>query len=399
MLELVDVTKVYRGGKRAVDAVTMRLETGMLGLLGPNGAGKSSLMRIASTVTRPTGGRVRFHGTDGVARPGVLRRSLGYLPQDFGVYPNLTSPGVPLVSGRRQGALGPLGSCPDRRAAATGRPHRGGQAAPGHVLRRHAAPGGHRPGAARRPGGRHRRRADRRSRPRGACAVPEPAERTRRGPGRHALHPHRLRRRVRGLRHRRGRPGAAVVPRVAAGPADGGRGTGVGGRRRPRGDCPTSSGGSSSAGCSAPRAGCGSGCWRRAGRTAAPSRSPPNSRERTWPSRTGRTGPGSRPRRPPPTGLRGGGDAGDRCQARGRRLPRPGASARLRRRPDRGSGAGLPRHPGPGVRLAGHAGGRLPGYLQQRVHRHGRRAGRHRLAPAGRVLRRAQRDRARRSAW
>ncbi|MFI7243270.1 ABC transporter ATP-binding protein [Streptomyces qinglanensis] len=91
MLELVDITKVYRGGKRAVDAVTMRLETGMLGLLGPNGAGKSSLMRIASTVTRPTGGRVLFHGTDVVARPGALRRSLGYLPQDFGVYPNLTS--------------------------------------------------------------------------------------------------------------------------------------------------------------------------------------------------------------------------------------------------------------------------------------------------------------------
>ncbi|MBE9498230.1 ATP-binding cassette domain-containing protein [Streptomyces sp. GKU 257-1] len=91
MLELVDVTKVYRGGKRAVDAVTMRLETGLLGLLGPNGAGKSSLMRIASTVTRPTGGRVLFHGTDVVAGPGALRRSLGYLPQDFGVYPNLTS--------------------------------------------------------------------------------------------------------------------------------------------------------------------------------------------------------------------------------------------------------------------------------------------------------------------
>lgn len=91
MLELVDVTKVYRGGKRAVDAVTMRLETGLLGLLGPNGAGKSSLMRIASTVTRPTRGRVLFHGTDVVAGPGVLRRSLGYLPQDFGVYPNLTS--------------------------------------------------------------------------------------------------------------------------------------------------------------------------------------------------------------------------------------------------------------------------------------------------------------------
>ncbi|MFI9626607.1 ABC transporter ATP-binding protein [Streptomyces sp. NPDC052042] len=91
MLELIDITKVYRGGKRAVDGMTMRLETGMLGLLGPNGAGKSSLMRIASTVTRPTSGRVLFNGMDVVAKPDVLRRTLGYLPQDFGVYPNLTS--------------------------------------------------------------------------------------------------------------------------------------------------------------------------------------------------------------------------------------------------------------------------------------------------------------------
>ncbi|MBD0674846.1 ABC transporter ATP-binding protein [Streptomyces sp. CBMA156] len=91
MLELVDVTKVYKGGKRAVDGVTMRLGPGMVGLLGPNGAGKSSLMRIVSTVTRPTGGQVRYEGVDVVAEPDRLRRELGYLPQDFGVYPNLTS--------------------------------------------------------------------------------------------------------------------------------------------------------------------------------------------------------------------------------------------------------------------------------------------------------------------
>ncbi|MGN9912830.1 ABC transporter ATP-binding protein [Phytohabitans sp. LJ34] len=91
MFELVDVTKVYKGQKRAVDGVTMRFGTGVVGLLGPNGAGKSSLMRIAATVTRPTGGRVLFEGTDVVARPDVLRRHLGYLPQDFGVYPNLTA--------------------------------------------------------------------------------------------------------------------------------------------------------------------------------------------------------------------------------------------------------------------------------------------------------------------
>jgi ABC-2 type transport system ATP-binding protein len=91
LLEMVDVTKVYRGGKRAVDGVTLRLGVGVIGLLGPNGAGKSSLMRIVTTVTRPSGGQVLFNGTDVVSRPNVLRRVLGYLPQDFGVYPNLTA--------------------------------------------------------------------------------------------------------------------------------------------------------------------------------------------------------------------------------------------------------------------------------------------------------------------
>jgi ABC-type multidrug transport system ATPase subunit len=91
LLEFVDVAKVYHGGARGVDGVTMRLGTGLVGLLGPNGAGKSSLMRIAATVTRPTSGRVLFDGTDAVARPNLLRRNLGYLPQDFGVYPHLSA--------------------------------------------------------------------------------------------------------------------------------------------------------------------------------------------------------------------------------------------------------------------------------------------------------------------
>jgi ABC-type multidrug transport system ATPase subunit len=90
-LEIVDVVKAYKGGKRGVDGVTLRFGAGLVGLLGPNGAGKSSLMRIVATVTRPTSGTVLFDGTDIVARPGVLRRDLGYLPQDFGVYPHLTA--------------------------------------------------------------------------------------------------------------------------------------------------------------------------------------------------------------------------------------------------------------------------------------------------------------------
>jgi ABC-type multidrug transport system ATPase subunit len=91
MLELLDVAKAYRGGVRGVDRVTLRLGSGLVGLLGPNGAGKSSLMRIAATVTRPTSGQVLFDGTDAVARPDALRRNLGYLPQDFGVYPHLSA--------------------------------------------------------------------------------------------------------------------------------------------------------------------------------------------------------------------------------------------------------------------------------------------------------------------
>ena len=91
MLELLNVAKVYRGGVRGVDGVTLRLGTGLVGLLGPNGAGKSSLMRVAATVTRPTSGQVLFDGADAVARPDPLRGNLGYLPQDFGVYPHLSA--------------------------------------------------------------------------------------------------------------------------------------------------------------------------------------------------------------------------------------------------------------------------------------------------------------------
>jgi ABC-type multidrug transport system ATPase subunit len=90
-LEINDVSKTYRGGKQAVANVTMRIGPGVLGLLGPNGAGKSSLMRMIATVTRPSGGQITWDGTDIAARPNALRRVLGYLPQDFGVYPHLTA--------------------------------------------------------------------------------------------------------------------------------------------------------------------------------------------------------------------------------------------------------------------------------------------------------------------
>jgi len=89
-LEIDDVHKEYRGGVRALAGVSLALEPGVLGLLGPNGAGKSTLMRILATLSRPTRGRVTWDGADITQRPDALRAVLGYLPQDFGVYPNLT---------------------------------------------------------------------------------------------------------------------------------------------------------------------------------------------------------------------------------------------------------------------------------------------------------------------
>jgi ABC-2 type transport system ATP-binding protein len=91
MLAIEGVDKTYPGGVQALAGFSLDLAPGILGLLGPNGAGKSTLMRILATVTRPTAGRVLWQGEDVVRRPGVLRRVLGYLPQDFGIYPNLSA--------------------------------------------------------------------------------------------------------------------------------------------------------------------------------------------------------------------------------------------------------------------------------------------------------------------
>ena len=90
-LKIEGVSKTYRGGVCALRGVTLPLEPGVLGLLGPNGAGKSTLMKILATITRPTAGRVLWDDADIASRPDGLRRVLGYLPQDFGVYPNLNA--------------------------------------------------------------------------------------------------------------------------------------------------------------------------------------------------------------------------------------------------------------------------------------------------------------------
>lgn len=90
-IQIEGVGKRYRSDAWALQDLTLNLEAGVIGLLGPNGAGKSTLMNILATITRPTVGRVLLDGVDCVRQPDVMRRQLGYLPQDFGVYPNLTA--------------------------------------------------------------------------------------------------------------------------------------------------------------------------------------------------------------------------------------------------------------------------------------------------------------------
>jgi ABC-type multidrug transport system ATPase subunit len=89
-LNIRHVYKQYRGNNTpALTDFSLNLEPGILGLLGPNGAGKSTLMRIIATITKPSQGTILWNGDDICKNPDIIRKELGYLPQDFGVYPNL----------------------------------------------------------------------------------------------------------------------------------------------------------------------------------------------------------------------------------------------------------------------------------------------------------------------
>jgi len=90
-LEIENVSKTYPGNVEALRSFRLELGPGVLGLLGPNGAGKSTLMRILATITQPSVGRVLWNGTDIKHDPDMVRAVLGYLPQDFGIYPNLSA--------------------------------------------------------------------------------------------------------------------------------------------------------------------------------------------------------------------------------------------------------------------------------------------------------------------
>ena len=91
MLEIQNLSHTYPNGTVALDDVSLSIPRGMYGLLGPNGAGKSTLMRTVATLQEPTSGSIRFGDIDVLADPEALRRTLGYLPQDFGVYPRVSA--------------------------------------------------------------------------------------------------------------------------------------------------------------------------------------------------------------------------------------------------------------------------------------------------------------------
>jgi ABC-type multidrug transport system ATPase subunit len=91
MLSIKQLSKTYANGVKAINNVSLEIPNGLFGLLGPNGAGKSSLMRTIATLQDPDSGSIDFNGLDVLADKEGLRRQLGYLPQDFGVYPKVTA--------------------------------------------------------------------------------------------------------------------------------------------------------------------------------------------------------------------------------------------------------------------------------------------------------------------
>lgn len=90
-LDIQHLTQDYGNGNLALNDLNLTLTSGIIGLLGPNGAGKSSLMRILATISTPSAGQVMWNGVDITKKPNQLRTELGYLPQSFGVYDNLSA--------------------------------------------------------------------------------------------------------------------------------------------------------------------------------------------------------------------------------------------------------------------------------------------------------------------
>jgi ABC-2 type transport system ATP-binding protein len=91
MLKISELKKTYAHGVQALKGINLEVAAGVFGLLGPNGAGKTTLMKILATLLAPDSGAVAVHGVDFISQKMAARRMLGYLPQEFGLYPTLTA--------------------------------------------------------------------------------------------------------------------------------------------------------------------------------------------------------------------------------------------------------------------------------------------------------------------
>jgi ABC-2 type transport system ATP-binding protein len=90
-LSIKNLSKTYENGTQALNDVSLEITNGMFGLLGPNGAGKSTLMRTIAALQEPTAGSIEFNGVNILENPMFIRENLGYLPQEFGVYPKISA--------------------------------------------------------------------------------------------------------------------------------------------------------------------------------------------------------------------------------------------------------------------------------------------------------------------
>ena len=109
MLSIHNLIKIYAGPVNALQGVTLNIGEGLFGLLGPNGAGKSTLMNAVAGLLEPTSGSITLDGADIVKDPRIVRRQLGYLPQDFGFFPDLTGIAMLELMLKLKGVDGPGG--------------------------------------------------------------------------------------------------------------------------------------------------------------------------------------------------------------------------------------------------------------------------------------------------
>ena len=110
----------YERNRWALRELSLRMEAGVLGLVGPNGAGKTTLLKMLATLLRPTEGSITWNGQDILRHPEMVRRVLGYVPQDFGIYPQISARSIAALCRRTQGTARDTAASAGRSGAGDG---------------------------------------------------------------------------------------------------------------------------------------------------------------------------------------------------------------------------------------------------------------------------------------